>query len=241
MNQVQQPQTSPLSPSEVFSHLTVTSRRAISEELFEKLREAILSGALPEGYPFPNENDLCKKLNIGRSTLREAYAPLETLHLITRTKTGTCVSKESDRRNAMNFDAIAQYTQPQNMIEYRRIVEVGVAQLAAQKAAREDIVELESIVAEMEKHGDDPETLTQLDFQFHSTLARITGNELLMISFNTIRIVYERFVKEQFGKNLLNTSLQDHRALIESLRVNDSERAGKLMQEHLSHIEQVAK
>ena len=141
----------------------------------------------------------------------------------------------------MNFDAIAQYTQPQNMIEYRRIVEVGVAQLAAQKAAREDIVELESIVAEMEKHGDDPETLTQLDFQFHSTLARITGNELLMISFNTIRIVYERFVKEQFGKNLLNTSLQDHRALIESLRVNDSERAGKLMQEHLSHIEQVAK
>ena len=240
MNQVQQ-QTVPPSPAEVFSRLTVTSRRAISEELFEKLREAILSGALPEGYPFPNENDLCKKLNIGRSTLREAYAPLETLHLITRTKTGTYVSEESDRRNAMNFDAIAQYTRPQNMIEYRRIVEVGVAQLAAQKATQADIVELEGIVREMEKHGGDPETLTQLDFQFHSTLARITGNELLMISFNTIRIVYERFVKEQFGKNLLDTSLKDHRALIAALAANDSERAGALMREHLAHIEQVAK
>ena len=107
MNQVQQPDLS-LSPPRVFSHLTVTSRRAISEELFEKLREAILSGHCRR-LPFPNENELCKKLNIGRSTLREAYAPLETLHLITRTKTGTCVSKESDRRNAMNFDAIAQY------------------------------------------------------------------------------------------------------------------------------------
>lgn len=239
MNQVQQPQAP--SPTEVFSHLTVTSRRAISEELFEKLREAILSGALPEGYPFPNENDLCKKLNIGRSTLREAYAPLETLHLITRTKTGTCVSKETDRRNAMNFDAIAQYTDPQNMIEYRRIVEVGVAQLAAQKATPADIEELEGIVREMEKHGGDPEALTQLDFQFHSTLARITGNELLMISFNTIRIVYERFVKEQFGKNLLDTSLRDHRALISALAANDAERAGALMRSHLEHIEQVAR
>ena len=186
-------------------------------------------------------NDLCKKLNIGRSTLREAYAPLETLHLITRTKTGTCVSKESDRRNAMNFDAIAQYTDPQNMIEYRRIVEVGVAQLAAQKAKPEDIAELEQIVDEMAHSRSDPDRLTQLDFRFHSTLARMTENELLMISFNTIRIVYERFVKEQFGKNLLDTSLRDHRALIEALRTNDSERAGKLMQEHLSHIEKVAK
>lgn len=241
MKQQYQESAAGASPADVFSHITVGSRRAISDELFEKLRGAILSGALPEGYPFPNENELCKQLNIGRSTLREAYAPLETLHLITRTKTGTYVSKETDRRNAMNFDAIAQYTDPQNMIEYRRIVEVGVAQLAAQKAKPEDIVELEQIVDEMERNGSDPDRLTQLDYQFHSTLARMTGNELLMISFNTIRIVYERFVKEQFGKNLLSTSLRDHRALIDSLRTNDSERAGRLMQEHLSHIEKVAR
>ena len=238
---IQQEPIPKASPADVFSQITIGSRRAISDELFEKLRGAILTGALPEGYPFPNENELCKQLNIGRSTLREAYAPLETLHLITRTKTGTYVSQETDRRNAMNFDAIAQYTDPQNMIEYRRIVEVGVAQLAAQKAKAADIAELEEIVNEMEANGSDTDALTRLDYQFHSTLARMTGNELLMISFNTIRIVYERFVKEQFGKNLLETSLRDHRALIEALRANDAERAGKLMREHLSHVERVAR
>lgn len=228
-------------PEDVFETLGISNRKRISEELFEKLRDAILSGALPGGYAFPNENALCKKLDIGRSTLREAYAPLETMHLITRTKMGTYVNDASDTRNAMNFDIIAQYTDPANMIEYRRIMEVGVTQLAAQKATPDDTVELMQIVDEMEKSAGDTEALTQLDFAFHSTLAKISKNELLMISFNTIRIIYEKFVMEQFSKNLLPQSLKDHRALIEALSKNDTERAGELMREHLTHIESAAK
>lgn len=225
----------------VFDHIGVNNRKRISEELFEKLREAIISGALPAGYTFPNENDLCKRLDIGRSTLREAYAPLEKLNLITRTKTGTFVNGTADTKNSMNFDVIAQHTDPVNMIEYRQIFEVGIARLAAQKAKRRDIADLKEIVDRMEMNADDIEALTSLDFDFHSRLAAITGNELLIISFTTIRLVYEKFVKEQFAKRMLPQSLVDHRALIDALASSDPDKAERLMGEHLAHIAKVAK
>ncbi|MCD8141293.1 MAG: FadR family transcriptional regulator [Planctomycetaceae bacterium] len=226
---------------DIFDHIGITNRKRIAEELCTKLRKAIISGTLPEGYIFPNENELCKRLDIGRSTLREAYAPLETLHLITRTKTGTYVNKKADTNNSMNFDLIAQYTDPINMIEYRQIFEVGAARLAAQKAKRRHITELRAIVDAMEQCGDEPERLTELDFDFHSKLVAISGNELLIISFNSIRLLYEKFVKKQFEKHMLPQSLVDHRALIEALVDGDPDKAGHVMTEHLEHIAKVAR
>lgn len=226
---------------DIFDYMNISNRKRISEELFNKLRKAIISGALPEGYTFPNENELCKKLDIGRSTLREAYSPLETLHLITRTKTGTYVNKKADTNNSMNFDLIAQYTDPLNMIEYRQIFEVGAARLAAQKAKRKHITELRRIVDDMERCGDNPEQLTELDFDFHSKLVAISGNELLVISFASIRLIYEKFVRKQFEKHMLPQSLVDHRALIDALVEGDPDKAGQLMSEHLEHIAKVAK
>lgn len=227
--------------TDFFDSICISNRKRISEELFEHLRNAIISGALPEGYTFPNENELCKKLDIGRSTLREAYSPLEKLNLITRAKTGTYVNGKSDTKNSMNFDVIARHTDPANLIEYRQIFEVGVVRLAAEKATTEDIGELRAIVDHMEENAGDVEVLTELDFDFHSKLATITGNELLSISYNTIRLIYERFVKRQFEKRMFAQSVLDHRALIEALSEADPDKAGRLMGEHLSHIAQVAK
>ena len=85
--------SNPVSEQGVLTSLTIESRKHISEELFLKLRDAILNGDLPEGYVFPNENELCQQLHIGRGSLREAYSCLETLHLITRTNEVSCNCK----------------------------------------------------------------------------------------------------------------------------------------------------
>ena len=76
--------TSALQQLTFLDDLVASERRNISDVIFRRIRDAIISGELPPGYVFPNENELCKKLNIGRSSLREAYSPLETLKLIVR-------------------------------------------------------------------------------------------------------------------------------------------------------------
>lgn len=221
----------------LFDSISIENRKHISEELFEKLRDAILSGELPAGYVFPNENELCQKLNIGRGSLREAYSPLETLHLITRSKTGTYVNSQDEIQNSMNFEAIAQRTEAQNLAEYRQVVEIGIVQLAAAKATEKDVERLESILALMETAKTDAAKLSQLDFDFHSTLVRITHNELLLIMFNTIRSVYEDYTESVFEQGYYEQSLLDHKAIIDALRAGDSELAGNMMHRHLEHVE----
>ena len=225
------------SQSPVFDSLTIESKKHISEELFEKLRDAILSGEIPAGFIFPNENDLCQKLNIGRGSLREAYSRMETLHLITRTKSGTYVNSLEEIQNSMNFEAIAQRTEAQNLAEYRQVVEIGTAQLAAAKITEKDIAILENILTQMRDAGEDAVKLSQLDFDFHSALVRITHNELLLITFNTIRSVYEDYTETVFERGYCKQSLVDHKAVIDALRVNDAELAGLMMRRHLEHVE----
>jgi GntR family transcriptional repressor for pyruvate dehydrogenase complex len=226
---------------DIFGVLNITNRKRLSEELFIKLRDAILSGALPSGYAFPNENELCRRLDIGRSTLREAYAPLETMNLITRTKNGTFVNGASDTRNSMNFDVIAQYTDPANIMEYRRILESGIASCAAAKATPTDTEALRAIVRQMEKHSSSYAALTFYDFEFHSTLARITGNELLQIALSSVQLSYEKFVFAAFQKNLFFQSVRDHGEIIDALARNDPERAGRVMREHLDNIDRAVR
>lgn len=229
--------TEEISKQKVFESLAVENRRHISEELFLKLREAILSGELPEGYVFPNENELCQQLKIGRNSLREAYASLETLHLITRTKSGTYVNSEREIQNSMNFVAIAKRTDAQNLREYRQIVEIGTAQLAASKVTDNDILNLERILEMMRHSESDPTKLSQLDFDFHSSLVRITNNELLIIAFNTIRSIYEDYTESVFAQGYFKQSLVDHQLILEAIRDRNPEKAGNMMSQHLEHVE----
>ena len=48
----------------------------ISQNLFQRFKELIISGQLPAGYMLPNENVVSEMLGVGRSTLREAYTAL---------------------------------------------------------------------------------------------------------------------------------------------------------------------
>ena len=231
------PVSSDAAAQHIFDTLAAENRKQIAEQLFEKLRDAILTGALPPGYVFPNENELCQKLNIGRSSLREAYSPLETLQLITRSKAGTYVNEPSKIQNIMNFEAIAQHTGMENLAEFRKIMEVGVAASAAAKATAEDVEQLEILVQKMAESENDPAMLSQLDFDFHARLVRITCNELLIIAFNTIRSVYEEFTESVFERGHISQPLEDHRNIIRAVAANDPVKASAMMQQHLCNVE----
>lgn len=224
---------------DILKDINPISKRRLSEDLFIKLRNAILSGEIPGGYIFPNENELCKQLDIGRSTLREAYASLETLNLITRTKNGTFVNKETEVKNPMNFDLVAKYSNPKDIMEFREIIEVGIAYSAAKNATKDDIEKLEYWVEMMKKSYSDIATLTIYDFEFHSQLAQICGNELLNIALQVVRVSYEKFVYNAFKKGLFNESIEDHTAIIDALRINDPKMAKTVMRKHLNHIKRM--
>lgn len=224
----------------IFDTLTIENRRHISQELFEKLRDAIISHEIPEGYVFPNENELCQKLNIGRGSLREAYAPLETLHLITRTKSGTYVNSTNEIQNIMNLEALAQYSNEESLSEFRNIVELGIVKIATVKATQQHIRHLDQILDSMRNSERDPAKFSQLDFDFHSAIVKITGNQLLEITFNTIRSIYEDYTESVFATGYYNSSIIEHENIVRAIESGDPEQASRMMNLHLNHVVDLA-
>ena len=51
--------TSALQQLTFLDDLVASERRNISDVIFRRIRDAIISGELPPGYVFPNENELC--------------------------------------------------------------------------------------------------------------------------------------------------------------------------------------
>lgn len=217
------------------------SRTTISAELFERLRTAILSGTLPPGYVFPNENELCQKLNIGRTSLREAYSSLETLNLITRKKTGTMVNAPQEINTFMNFEEIARSIDTATLMEYRSVTEVAIIQNAATKVTQEDIRKLKEIISKMEEVQDDASTLSQYDFDFHASIAAITKNKLLMITFNTIRAIYEDFTEKMFDCGAYAQSFEDHKHIIQALEARNPVLSGEMMYRHINNVQSLLK
>ena len=190
--------------------MTIESRKHISEELFLKLRDAILNGDLPEGYVFPNENELWPAGTYRTRKSTEAYSSWKLPHLITTQDRDLC---QQHQRNSK------QHEFPCNCQAYRCTKSEGVPSnrrdrhgaVSCKKSDPGHIQRLEELLAAMNAAGDDPTKLSQLDFEFHSSLVRITDNELLFITFNTIRSIYEGYTEQFFAQGYFQQSLVDHR------------------------------
>ncbi len=221
----------------LFKDFSFSSRKRIANELFQYIRNGILSGKFPPGYVFPNETDLCKQLDIGRSTLREAYAPLETLRLITRTKRGTYVNSEEDIKNPMNFEKVAQFAPKSSVMQYRRILEPGIVRIAAEHATPEDIQDIMKIIDIPDPDSLGARGFAKVDYFFHRKLAEITGNDLFVLSMDVIRKNFLSYA-EHISINSMNFSvfLKEHRRIISALEAHDPYRAEKELTAHLNTI-----
>ncbi len=122
-------------------------------------------------------------------------------------------------------------------MEYRTVTEVAIIQNAATKVTDADITKLKEIISKMEEVRDDAATLSQYDFDFHASIAAITKNKLLMITFNTIRAIYEDFTETMFECGAYEQSFEDHKSIIQALQAHNPVLSGEMMYRHISNVQ----
>jgi GntR family transcriptional repressor for pyruvate dehydrogenase complex len=125
------------------------------------------------------------------------------------------------------------------LIDARRVIELETVQRAAAYRSRKDIADLSRIVEEMEATLISPERYTDLDTEFHLTVARCAKNQVLSSML--------RWIREQLRDGLLNGIVQngrtvanarrDHRKMLQAVIDRDGRRAAKLMADHLKQLE----
>ena len=104
------------------------------EETVERLGTAIKLGLLPPGTRLPAERELCARLGIARSTLRQALVALAQsghLHATRGRGGGTFVADPQPPAQPPSPEVLARW---RDICDERMAVEVGVAVLAAERA-----------------------------------------------------------------------------------------------------------
>lgn len=235
------PTTNAPSLSELFEAKPKTS---MAEQVFEQLRELIDSGKLVAGYVFPNENEMCQQMHIGRSTLREAYEKLRLAGYITRTKRGTSVNDRKTILESMPLRAAVEESSAEEFQEFRYALELCTAELAASHGSEEDLSELAQVQEKLAQARDkvDVEAMTHLDKAFHVGIATATHNQLFIVTMIAVTAEWNRQVARNFqhaveqDQVVLDLMLSDHASILEALRSHDGERAKQAMEHHIGNV-----
>ena len=204
------------------------------EETVERLGTAIKLGLLPPGTRLPAERELCRKLGIARSTLRQALLALgQTGHLqATRGRRGgTFVADPPPPSEVPSEEVLAQWGE---VCDMRMALEVGVAVLAAQRAETAALDALSQLVEEMDGQLEDYATYRHSDVRFHVGLAECTGSSRLIAAMTVTQGEMTDLISHiSHPQAVLRAANDQHRRLVRALRGHDSARAARIMSEQV--------
>ncbi len=226
-----------LSPQAVFE--PVRSQTAF-EETVERLGTAIKLGLLPPGTRLPAERELCARLGIARSTLRQALTALtQSGHVFaTRGRAGgTFVADPLPPVNPPSKQMLAGWRET---CDRRLAVELGVAALASERAESQDLDRLDEIATELEGLLEDFSAYRQADIHLHVGLAEATRSSTLVRASTEVQgAMTDLIAYIAHPPEVLASSNAQHRRLLAVVREGDSSRAMRAMLEHLEGTEHV--
>ena len=210
--------------------------RKLPEQIADKLREMIIQEEMTTGSKLPAEAELMARFGVSRSTVREAVKILKTENIVDiRQGQGTFLCAMP----GLGDDPLGlRFTDQDELIgkllETRLLIEPSVAALAAQRRQESHLAEMKALLDKMDNaylHGED---YTPHDFEFHSVVARCTGNEvlerLLPTIHESIRAGYHhtRRVEGSYQR-----ASQCHQEMYRAIMDRDSERARLAAQRHM--------
>jgi GntR family transcriptional regulator, transcriptional repressor for pyruvate dehydrogenase complex len=210
------------------------------EETVDRLGTAIKLGLLSPGSQLPAERELCARLGIARSTLRQALTALSQSGHVFATRGrggGTFVSDPLPPSDPPSPQTLAQWRET---CDQRLAVELGVAVLAAERAGSADLDALDDVAAALESSVEDFVAYRQADIRLHVGLAETTRSTQLVRAMTEAQGAMTDLISYiAHPPQVLTSSNAQHRRLLTAVRERDAMRAARVMSEHLHGTEHI--
>ncbi len=225
------------------------NRRKLYQYVVEELGTRIIKGQYQSGETLPNEDALCRELDVSRGVLREATKVLIGKGLIqARTKTGTQV-QPPQAWNLFDPDVLIwkfkagnELSFLNNITEVRRIIESEAAGLAAERATDSEVQGISGIFNKMIELLDNgagytAEEFIQLDLQFHTAILEACHNDLLaQIGYTLQQALLVGRQMEKPDKEDHRASLRTHLEIARAIADHDPEAAQQAARVHIDEI-----
>lgn len=204
------------------------------------LRAQIVSGELPPGSKLPGHRDLAAAHAVSVGSMREAISMLISNGLIeTRAGQGTYVAASPPAAGRPRAGVLLLRQEVEELTEARRVIEVQLAALAAERATPEQVDALRRATERMEAAAANPYEYPEADVDFHLVLAEAAGNRYLLQAMVDIRALLRQDMElgaeaaiRRFGD--LRPSVDSHRRLLEAISDGDRDRAAEAADEIVS-------
>jgi DNA-binding FadR family transcriptional regulator len=219
---------------------TVT-RDALPDQIAARLIDLITERQLKAGDRLPPERELAATMGVSRSSLREALRALAMLGVADmRHGDGTYLTNLQPDSLMRSVGLVLAMSDSglEELFEARKLVEPGLAKLAAQRISDEDAAELHHCAEASAAALGDPEAFMWADIELHARIARAASNavlERLLESIAGMGIASRRRtgrlgpVREQ--------SAHDHREIVTAIAAHDPDAAYAAMLHHLENVE----
>src|SRR5438477_3576943 len=209
----------------------------MAEQVVIQVRDMIREGKLRPGDRLPPERELAKRLGISRASLRHGLRFLAAIGVLTsRHGSGTYIAEGPPALDSEPLRMLAELHRftPDEMFEARKLLEVGLAGLAAQHAQPDHMAVMAEEVTEMYATLDDPQEYLVHDIRFHRAVAAASGNQILAALMNMVSTaMYERRRATVQRATDLKESAEFHRKIYRLIRAHKSDEARAAMNEHL--------
>lgn len=207
-----------------------------ARSIADKIRQAIGSGRFANGDQLPSERELSETYEASRSTIRKALDTLEEDGMVAR-KVGsgtfvTYVAEETD------IEKVVGEISPIQLIDARIGFERQMLRLAVIHSTGRDMEVLSKILDDLDASENDNLLFTQLDSEFHKSIAAASGNPLILQLYNQINEVRTHDQWQAARQTVLTPSkIREynilHRRILDGLNARDVNAAIEALNRHM--------
>jgi len=196
------------------------------DAIYEKIYVAILEHRLHPGTKLVEER-LAEIFSVGRARIREVLARLAHEQIVELyPQRGAYVAKPTTEQARDVFEA-RRVIEPAVL---RRLIDTLTPEKLAQLRRHQDL-ELDA------RRRDDKRAVIRLSGEFHSLAAELAGNTALARSMRELSVLTCLMIFLYDAPTATSCRADEHSEIIDAIAKRDAARAGRLMLEHLNHIE----
>ncbi|MGD9958783.1 FadR/GntR family transcriptional regulator [Nocardioides sp.] len=207
------------------------------EACVEQLATAIRLGVYPRDTVLPPERELAERMSVSRATLREAIAALRAAGMVqtTRGRGGGTVVLHRPRAPRASAAAALKGRTPQllDALAFRRVVEPGAAELAAERDLDEATQRMLRDCLAAVGAAESPADHRQCDSRLHLAIATACGSRLTIAAVTQVQADLHDMLQAipVLAVNIDHSNAQ-HEAIVAAILAGDARRARRVMSEH---------
>lgn len=212
------------------------NRIDVSEQVFKQIMNQVVNGDWKAGTKIPSEDKLSELFGASRVSIRAALQKLRTLGV------AESIQGEGTFITEVNLNTYLDELLPllmmskenmKSLLEFREIIEVRSAGLAALRRNSEDLENIKKVIERMKEDKGDLNKFAKDDLDFHFEIAKATKNIIILKVTEIMKSILNEYMVKIVSIRGTSAGLKYHPKICNAIESGDAEAAAELMREHI--------